>query len=113
VSGLVAAVFGLIDLTNIPGHTRARRIGMFHAVGNVIMILMFGISWFLRATNPYNPPLLAMMASYFAAILSVFTAWAGGELVERMGVSVYDNANVNAPTSWSLFRRDKTPTLKI
>jgi uncharacterized membrane protein len=113
VSGLVAAVFGLMDLTKIPGHTRARRVGMFHAVGNALVLFMFGVGWFMRATNPWDPPLGGLLASYFGALLLLFTAWAGGELVSRLGMGVYDDANLDAPTSWSLFKRDKTPTVKL
>src|SRR4051812_12797042 len=44
VSGLVAAVFGLLDFMAIPGGTRARRVGRFHAIGNAVVLFMFGVS---------------------------------------------------------------------
>ncbi len=33
--------------------------------------------------------------------LALFTAWLGGELVDRLGVGVDEGANVNAPNSLS------------
>src|SRR3954451_9617512 len=39
ISGLVAAVFGLIDWLAIPARTRAKRIGALHGLGNVVVAL--------------------------------------------------------------------------
>ena len=41
VSGLTAAVFGLIDWLAIPSATRAKRIGLLHGLGNVVVVLIF------------------------------------------------------------------------
>src|SRR5215217_481943 len=46
VSGLVAAVFGLIDWLAIPQDTRAKRIGAVHGLGNVVVVALFALSWF-------------------------------------------------------------------
>jgi len=37
--------------------------------------------------------------SFAGAALALFTGWLGGELVTRLGVGVYADANPNAPTS--------------
>lgn len=113
VSGFVAAIFGLMDFATVPKHTRARRVGAFHAVGNLLVLFFFGLSWFLRATNPWSPPFGALLGSYLAALLLLATGWAGGELVSRLGMGVHEDANLDAPPSWSLFTRDKTPTVKL
>jgi uncharacterized membrane protein len=99
ISGLVAAVFGLIDFLGIPGGTRAKRIGTLHGVGNVIVVLLFAASWFLRRDNPSNPATLAVILSALGAGLGGVTAWMGGEMVDRLGVGVDDGAHLDAPSS--------------
>ncbi len=37
--------------------------------------------------------------SLVGLVVAAIGGWLGGELVERMGVSVYPDANVNAPSS--------------
>src|SRR5690348_5076950 len=45
IGGLIAAIFGLIDWLAIPAKTRAKMIGLYHAVGNVGVLILFAISW--------------------------------------------------------------------
>src|SRR5215207_812314 len=45
VGGLLAAVFGLIDWLAIPANTRAKRIGLFHGVANVVVVVLFSVAW--------------------------------------------------------------------
>jgi uncharacterized membrane protein len=99
IGGLLAAPFGLIDWLGIPRGTRARRVGLLHAVGNVVVLLLFAISLWLRARTEGPPPELAYVCSYGGALLALITAWLGGELVARLGVGVYDDAHVDAPSS--------------
>src|SRR3954469_17063215 len=47
IGGLAAAVFGLIDWLAIPSGTRACAIGLWHGVGNVVVVALFAVSWFL------------------------------------------------------------------
>jgi len=101
ISGLVAAVFGVIDWTAIPSGTRAKAVGTWHAVGNVIVVLLFAGSWWLRVPDHADPPTLAFVVALAGAGLSLVTAWFGGELVNRHGVGVSDGAHVNAPSSLS------------
>jgi uncharacterized membrane protein len=99
IGGLAAALFGVIDWSAIPRTTRARRIGALHGSGNVVMILLFAASWFLRRGDPGNPDLLAVLLSLAGGGLSLVTAWLGGELVDRLGVAVDDGANLDARSS--------------
>jgi uncharacterized membrane protein len=99
IAGLFAAIFGLIDWLAIPSGTRAKAIGAWHAVGNVVVLTLFAASWYLRrghASHPANPE---YVLSFVGFALSGVTAWLGGELVDRLGVGVYDDANLNAPSS--------------
>jgi uncharacterized membrane protein len=101
VTGLIAAVFGLIDFLAIPSGTRAKRVGALHGVGNVIVVILFAGSWLLRWNNPANPETLAYLLSFAGAGLSVITGWLGGELVDRLGVGGDDGAHLDAPSSLS------------
>jgi uncharacterized membrane protein len=99
ITGLLAAVFGLIDWLAIPGGTRAKSIGAWHAIGNVIVLLLFAASWRIRRDDIANPATFAYVLSFAGFALSGITGWLGGELVDRLGVGVHDGANLNAPSS--------------
>lgn len=101
LSGLVAAPFGLIDWLAIPPGTRAKRIGLLHGGGNVVVLLLFALSWWMRRDAPGAPEGLAVGLSAAAVLLALVTGWLGGELVDRLGVGVDEGANVNAPSSLS------------
>lgn len=101
VSGLTAALFGLFDYTKIPRGTRAKRIGLFHGVGNVVVIGFFGLSLFLRLEAVSEPLPIAYALSFLGGGLSLVTGWLGGELVDRLGVGVDDGAHLDAPSSLS------------
>lgn len=101
IGGLAAAVFGLIDLMAIPQGTRAQAVGIWHGGGSVLVVILFGVSWLLRKNDPTNPGTLAIVFSFAGAVLSLLTGWLGGELVERLGVGVNDEAHLNSPSSLS------------
>jgi Predicted membrane protein (DUF2231) len=95
-------VVGLIDWLAIPAGTRAKRIGALHGVGNVVVVALFAVSWLLRRGHAdYRPTSLALWLGIVAVLLALGTAWAGGELVERLGVGVDEGANLDAPSSLS------------
>jgi uncharacterized membrane protein len=99
ISGLLAAVFGAIDFLAIPKGTRAKRVGTLHGVGNVVVVVIFAASWWLRRDNPAQPETLAIILSAAAAGLAGITGWLGGELVDRLGVGVDTGAHLDAPSS--------------
>jgi uncharacterized membrane protein len=101
ISGLVAALFGLIDWLAIPSDTRAKRIGLLHGLGNVVVVGLFEVSWLLRKPVPQSPSMAAIILSFAGVGLAVITGWLGGELVDRLGVGVNDGAHLNAPSSLS------------
>lgn len=108
VSGLVAAVPGTVDYFAIPQQTRARRIGLWHGLGNVVITGLFGASWLLRRKRPGRPGTTALALSTTGTVLALATAWLGGELVERLGISVDPGANLEAPNSLSRRPADDT-----
>jgi uncharacterized membrane protein len=99
--GLLAAVFGFVDYLGIPAGTRAKRIGRVHGLGNVVVVLLFLTSWWLRRPASQQPSGLALAFSFLGVALAAVTAWLGGELVERLGVAVHDGAHLDAPSSLS------------
>ena len=101
IGALVAAPFGTIDWLAIPHGTRAKSIGALHGGGNVVVSLLFIASWFVRPDDRTPPGALALTLSFVGAALAMFTAWLGGELVDRLGVGVSDHAGLDAPSSLS------------
>jgi uncharacterized membrane protein len=101
VSGLLAAVFGVIDYVAVPPGTRARRIGAAHGLGNVIVVVLFAVSWLLRSGETgHVPTTLAFLVALLGALLATVTGWLGGELVDRLGVGVDPDANLDARASF-------------
>ena len=77
--GLLAAVFGAIDYIAVPTGTRARRIGAMHGLGNVVVVVLFAVSWLLRAGEPgHVPTTLAFVLALLGALLTAATGWASG-----------------------------------
>jgi uncharacterized membrane protein len=106
IGGLVAAPFGLIDYLAIPQGTRAKSVGLVHGLGNVVVLLLFAASWWLRygaagAAPPYTPSTLALVLSFAGFALAGLTGWLGGELVDRHAVGVDNGAHLDAPHSLS------------
>ncbi|HET7600714.1 MAG TPA: DUF2231 domain-containing protein [Gemmatimonadales bacterium] len=101
IGGIVAAVFGWVDWTAIPSGTRAKRIGLTHGIGNVVVVALFALSWVLRRDQPAMPSTEAVVAGIVGLVIALFTGWLGGELVDRLGVGVDEGAHLNAPSSLS------------
>ena len=100
VGGLLAAIFGFMDWMSIRSETRAKRIGAYHGLGNLAIVILFALSWWMRSNDPNQIPSdLAYTLSLLVFLLSLVTGWLGGELVYRMGMAVEDGANENAPNS--------------
>jgi uncharacterized membrane protein len=103
IGGLAAAVFGAWDYLAIPAGTRAKRIGLVHGGGNVVVTALFAISWLMRREDPAYLPdnILPLVVGLLGAGLALFTAWLGGELVYRLRVAVDDDAGLDASSSLS------------
>jgi uncharacterized membrane protein len=107
IAGLVAAVFGFWDWLSIPDGTRARRVGLLHGGGNVVVVVLFIVAWLLRLNArgaggvDYAPNGLPIVLEIVALLLALVTGWLGGELVERLGVGVDEGAHLQAPSSLS------------
>lgn len=101
IGGLIAAPAGLIDWTAIPKGTRAKKVGAVHGVGNLVVLVLFAVSWLLRRDQPTAPEALALGLSFAGFALAGVTGWLGGELVDRHAVGVDDGAHADSPHSFS------------
>jgi uncharacterized membrane protein len=101
LGGVVSAPFGLIDWLAIPAGTRAKRIGALHGMGNVVVLLLFALSWYMRTSAAGAPGPFAYVCAFLGAALALLTGWLGGELVDRLGIGVDAGAHMNAPNSLS------------
>jgi uncharacterized membrane protein len=92
VAALVAAVFGLMDLFAIPRGTKARRTALTHLSLNVTTVVLFAISFFVRAAGDYEEPASAglIALSVVALVLLTVSGWLGGKMAYRYGVRVAD-----------------------
>lgn len=90
-SGVVAAIFGFIDLTEIPGRTRAAKVGMFHAILNTVMLGFFAASLVVRAlASSALPPVSAVLLSSLGFGLAGIAGWLGSAMIRRLGVTVVE-----------------------
>lgn len=101
IGGLLAAPFGLIDWSAIPKGTRAKKVGAAHGLGNVVVLLLFAVSWALRREQPAAPETLALALSFAGFAFAGLAGWLGGELVDRHGVGIDEGAHADAPHSFS------------
>ena len=99
VGGAAAAPPGWIDWFAIESGTRAKSVGLVHGLGNVLVLILFATSWWLRRDSIERPEMFELILSFAGAGLALFTGWLGGELVDRLGVGVDDGAHLNAPNS--------------
>jgi len=101
--GLLAAVPGFIDWLAIPTGTRARSVGVYHMVLNVVVLVLFAISLAARGTAPGGYAAASagrMIWGWIGLAIAGVSAWLGGELVETLGISVHENASPDAPSSF-------------
>ena len=102
IGGLLAAIVGFTEWLAVPNNSRAKAIGLYHGLGNLVIVLLFASSWWLRRGAPNNAPsTTAFLLSLLGFGLALVTGWLGGELVYRLGIGVDHGANVNAPSSLS------------
>jgi uncharacterized membrane protein len=101
VGGLLAAPFGWIDWFKIPADTRAKNIGLVHGLANIVVMVLFAVSWLLRFGADWEPTTVALACSFVAVVIASVAAWLGGELVDRLAIGIDEGAHPDAPSSLS------------
>jgi uncharacterized membrane protein len=99
IGAALAAIFGFVDFLEIPRKTRAYRIALTHLGVNLTGVGLFVVSWAMRLGRLPTTRLAPFIVGLVGFGVLAVGGWLGGELVERLGVGVYDDANVNAPSS--------------
>jgi uncharacterized membrane protein len=91
VGALLAAVFGIIDYFSIKDR-KVSSIAAWHARVNVLALLIFGASFYLRTAGGARMVdgglTIPVALSVAGVILITISGWLGGELVFKHGVAV-------------------------
>ena len=85
VGALLAAIAGFTDWRSIRD-PRVRRIATSHMAANLIVVALFGLSFWLRLSNPLGA--LPVGVSGVATILLGVGGWLGGHMVYVHGMGV-------------------------
>ena len=93
LGALLAALAGFLDLFAIPTGTTAFRTGLLHMSLNLVVVILFAVSWVIRqgdidAPTETSGGLIAL--SVVALALLAGSGWLGGKLSFRYGVRVAD-----------------------
>ena len=96
IGGGVAAVPGIIDWLSLTDKTVVK-IANWHARLNVLALLIFAGSFYLRTTSGSdlisNSYTIAIALSVLGVVLISISGWLGGELVFKHGVAVETGAS--------------------
>lgn len=91
IGALLAAVFGLIDLFGIARGTKAFRTGLIHMTINVTVVVLFVISFIVRAAGDYEEATVpGFILSIIGLVLLSASGYLGGQLAYSYGVRVAD-----------------------
>ena len=97
VGAVLAAIFGLLDLTRLTKGTRARKIALTHMTINLTVVVLFLVSFAIRLAAGYQTGNVAgMVVSIIALLLLGVSGFLGGELAYRYGVRVADEETQRA-----------------
>jgi uncharacterized membrane protein len=91
LGAIVAAIFGLIDYLAIKDK-KVAKVANWHARFNVLALLLFAASWYLRRgvdfENPNGRLTIPIALSAVGVICVAISGYLGGELVFKHGVGV-------------------------
>jgi len=99
IGAVLAAVFGIIDWLSIKDR-EVKKVADWHARLNVIALLIFAASFYLRTTSGAGlvggSHTIPFGLSVVGVILITISGWLGGEMVFRHGVAVDERAGAGA-----------------
>jgi uncharacterized membrane protein len=89
VGAVLAAVFGLLDLSTIARGTKAFRTGLTHMVLNLTAVVLFAVSFAVRASQGYEQAnTIGFILGLVGLALLGVSGWLGGMLAYHYGVRV-------------------------
>lgn len=89
IGAVLAAVFGLIDLSTLAKDTAARKTGLTHMAINLTVVVLFLINYFVRAAGGFDDVSVAGLILTIIGLLALgVSGWLGGKLAYRYGVRV-------------------------
>ena len=99
IGAVVAAIPGFIDWLSITDRAVVK-IANWHARLNVIALLVFAASFYLRTTSGasliLNSYTIALAISVLGVVLITISGWLGGEMVFKHGIAVSSPATEKA-----------------
>jgi uncharacterized membrane protein len=102
IMAVLAALTGFIDWLNIPSNVRAKKVGLYHMICNVIALLLFGIC-FLQQKNKWMDPQPELGAAIILSVLgfavTLIAGFLGWALVQKHHVGVDEYREENKATT--------------
>lgn len=91
VSALVAAIFGFVDFVAVPMSTAARRLATIHLSLNLVVVVLYAVTFFLRlndAAYQTSRWTIAMALEVGPFVMLAISGWIGGQMsyIHRVGV---------------------------
>lgn len=90
IGAAVAAVFGLLDLSQLARGTAARRTALIHMGLNLGIVALFVVNLLVRLIEPDEVSVIGFILSVVALIGLGISGWLGGKLAYHYGVRVAD-----------------------
>jgi uncharacterized membrane protein len=91
IGAVLAAVLGLLDFTTLAKGTPARRTALIHMILNLSAVVLFAISWVVRAGSDHDEvSVVGFVLSLIAFLIVGASGWLGGKLSYHYGVRVAD-----------------------
>ncbi|MDN4598867.1 DUF2231 domain-containing protein [Leifsonia virtsii] len=90
IGAVVAAVFGLLDFSQLPAGTKVRRTALWHLGFNSLAVVLFVVSAIVRAGDPDHPSVGGFILALVGILVVGVSGFLGGELAYRHGVRVAD-----------------------
>lgn len=100
VGALVAAIPGTIDYLSVGRHRGARRVGLAHGIGNLLVLGAFTWNLVLRWSAP-GPPVDRAFTGFWltliGATLLAGSGWLGWKMVQEYHIGVLEHPEAKDP----------------
>ncbi len=93
IGAAVAAVFGLLDMSQIERGTPARRTALLHMGLNLGVVVLFLVNLLVRLGDPEEISVFGFILTIVALLALSVSGWLGGKLSYHYGVRVADESD--------------------